>query len=173
MKYLNLNFLFIPLLFLSSPIWANTNFAVTGFEFLDLTFKIPDPKKEAAIEAQEQEKINLIDKLIKEGIADTDGFTMIPISKEDRDKADKSHGYLFDCASCSSDLGREHHADYILIGRLHKPTYLFSYIIVRIFDVKTNKLIKEYRSEAKGKPQKSVPGAINNLLIKIRKDIPH
>ncbi len=173
MKNINFNYLFLPLLFLISPVWADNNFAVTDFELLDLTLRLSDPKKAAEIDAQEQEKIKMIDTLIRKGITDTEGYTMLHVSAEDRNKADKSIGYLFDCAKCSADLGREYNADYILIGRLHKPTYLFSYIIVRVFDVKANRLIKEYRTEAKGKPSKSVPGAIDNILIKIRNDIPH
>jgi len=168
-----ISYLLLPLLFLASPVWGNSTIAVTDFELLDLTLKLSDPKKVAAIDAQEQERIKMIDALMKEGIANTEGFTMVHVSAEDRQKADKGVGFLFDCAKCSASLGRDYNADYILIGRLHKPTYLFSYIIVRIFDVKANRLIKEYRTEAKGKPSKSVPGAIDNLLIKIRKDIQH
>lgn len=173
MKSINFSFLLLPLLFLVTPVLANSTFAVTDFELLNLTLKLSDPKKVAAIDAEDQERIRMMDKLIREGIANTDGFTMTHISEADRSKADESVGYLFDCAKCSADLGRTYDADYILIGRLHKPTYLFSYIIVRIFDVKANRLIKEYRTEAKGKPSKSVPGAIDNMLIKIRNDIPH
>ena len=173
MKKINPNYLLLAFLFLAPPVWANSNFAVTDFELLDLTLRLSDPEKVAAIDAQEQERIKMIDDLIRKGIADTEGFTMIPVSAEDRNEADEAVGYLFDCASCSAELGRKYNADYILIGRLHKPTYLFSYIIVRIFDTKTNRLVKEYRTEAKGKPSKSVPGAIDNMLIKIRKDIPH
>ena len=167
------SYLLLPLLFLTTPVLANSTFAVTDFELLNLTLKLSDPAKVAAIDAKDQERIRLMDELLKEGIANTEGFNMTHVSAEDRSEADKGVGFLFDCASCSADLGRKYDADYILIGRLHKPTYLFSYIIVRVFDVKNNKLVKEYRSEAKGKPSKSVPGAIEKLLINIRKDIPH
>jgi len=172
MKNIKLSYLLLSLLFLTNPVWANSNIAVTDFELLNLTLKLSDPKKVAAIDAEDQARIKMMDKFLQEGIARIEGFTMMHVSAEDRSKADASVGYLFDCAQCSADLGRTYNADYILIGRLHKPTYLFSYIIVRVFDVKANRLIKEYRSEAKGKPSKSVPGAIDNLLIKIQKDIP-
>ena len=167
-----INYLLISLLFASSPTWASS-IAVPDFELLDLTLRLSDPVKVAEINAKEQKKIEMMEILIQEGITDNEGFTFVPVSTEARDKADVSVGYLFDCAKCSADLGREHNADYILIGRLHKPTYLFSYIIIRIFDVENNRLIKEYRSEVKGKPSKSIPGAIDNLMIKINNDIPH
>lgn len=160
------------LLLLSSSSWA-TGIAVTGFELLDLTLKPSDPKRVSEINAQEQKKVAMINQLVAKGITNTEGFTLIPISEQDRKQADESVGYLFDCAQCSAELGRNHGADYILIGRLHKPTYLFSYLIVRIFDVKNNTLLKEFRSEIKGDPNKSIPGAIANLMHKMDKSIPH
>ena len=167
-----INYLLVSLLFVSNSIWA-TSIAVPDFELLDLTLRLTDPAKVAKLKAKEQKKIELMESLIEEGITNSEGFTFIPVSTEARENADKSIGYLFDCAECAADLGRDHNADFILIGRLHKPTYLFSYIIVRIFDVKNNRLIKEYRSEIKGKPSKAIPGAVDNLLLKINRDIPH
>jgi len=156
-----------------SPIWADSSIAVTDFELLNLTLKLTDPKKVAEIEAQDKKNMEMINTLLKNGLNNMEGFTMVAISNEVRDDADKSIGYLFDCASCSAELGRNNDADYIIIGRLHKPTYLFSYLIARVFDSKTNKLVKEYRSEVKGTPNKSIPGAVGLLLHKINKDIPH
>lgn len=166
-----INYLLLSLLLVSSPAWSST-IAVPDFELLDLTLRLSDPAKVSAMKEKEQQKIEMMETLIQEAITNNEGFTFIPVSTEARNKADVSVGYLFDCAKCSADLGREHDADYIIIGRLHKPTYLFSYIIVRIFDVENNRLIKEYRSEIKGDPSKSIPGAIENLMIKINKDIP-
>lgn len=169
MKFIR--YLFFLFLFASNFVVAK-NIAVPNFELLDLTLKLSDPEKAAEINAKEQRNIEMIETLIQEGIIKNKKFTFIPVSAKFRNKADLSVGYLFDCAKCSADLGREYNADYIVIGRLHKPTYLFSYIIVRVFDVKENRLFKEYRSEIKGMPSKSIPGAVENLLVKINKDIP-
>jgi len=173
MKNTTLTFLFLSLFMVISPVWANTTIAVTNFEFLNLSLKLTDPKKVAEIDAQDQQNIHMINELLKNGLSNMEGFTVIALSDDVRADADKSVGYLFDCASCSAELGRNNNADYIIVGRLHKPTYLFSYLIVRIFDSKTNKLVKEYRSEIKGLPNKSIPGAVGNLLHKINKDISH
>jgi len=173
MKKTSLTFLLISLSLVINPVWANSSIAVTDFELLNLTLKLTDPKKVAEIDAQDQKNLAMINELLKSGLSNMDGFTMIKVSDESHNDADKSVGLLFDCASCSAELGRNNNADYILIGRLHKPTYLFSYLIARIFDTKTNKLVKEYRSEVKGTPSKSIPGAVGNLLHKINKDIPH
>ncbi|NOQ93981.1 MAG: DUF2380 domain-containing protein [Methylophaga sp.] len=173
MKNITLTSLLLSLFFVSNPIWANTTIAVTNFELLNLTLKLTDPKKVTEIDAQDQQNMSMINELLQSGLSHMDGFTMIKVSENDRVDADKAIGFLFDCARCSADLGRNNNADYIIIGRLHKPTYLFSYLIARIFDTKTNKLVKEYRSEVKGMPSKSIPGAVGNLLHKINKDIPH
>lgn len=173
MKNITLSSLLFSLFLMISPVWADSTIAVTDFELLNLTLKLSDPKKVAEIDAQDQKNLVMINELLKNGLSNMDGFTMIALSDELRTDADKSVGYLFDCASCSAELGRKNNADYIIIGRLHKPTYLFSYLIARVFDTKTNKLVKEYRSEVKGTPSKSIPGAVGNLLHKINKDIPH
>ena len=171
MRNISLSYLLLSLSVVN-PIWADSNIAVPDFELLDLTLKLSDPKKVAEIDAQEQKKVELIETLLRDGITNTASYTLIPISNEARNEADKGVGYLFDCSSCSAELGRNHDADYILIGRLHKPSYLFSYIIVRVIDTQTDKLIEEFRIEVKGKPSKSIPGAIDNLLIKINETIP-
>ena len=173
MRNISLNCLLLSLLFVVNPTLADSNIAVPDFELLDLTLKLSDPKKAAENDAQEQKKVELIETLLRDGITNTAGYTLIAISIEARNEADKGVGYLFDCTSCSAELGRNHDADYILIGRLHKPSYLFSYIIVRVIDTQANKLINEFLSEVKGKPSKSIPGAIDNLLIKINETIPH
>ena len=173
MRNISLNCLLLSLLFVVNPTLADSNIAVPYFELLDLTLKLSDPKKAAENDAQEQKKVELIETLLRDGITNTAGYMLIPISIEARNEADKGVGYLFDCTSCSAELGRKHDADYILIGRLHKPSYLFSYIIVRVIDTQNTKLIADFRSEVKGKPSKSIPGAIDNLLIKINETIPH
>lgn len=173
MKNTTLTFFFLSLFFSINSVWANTSIAVTDFELLNLTLKLTDPKKVAEINAQDQKNIQMMNVLLKKGLSNMQGFTMIPLSDVTRSNADKAVGYLFECTSCSAELGRNNKADYIIIGRLHKPTYLFSYMIVRVFNSKTNTLVKEYRSEIKGSPDKVIPGAIGNLLNKINKEIPH
>ncbi len=153
--------------------WAESKIAIPDFELLDLTMKLSDPKKVAEINAQEQQNLRDIESFLKRGLKNKPDFSIIAVSDEARSAADKGIGYLFDCAKCSAELGRSHGADYIIIGRLHKPTYLFSYLIVRVFDVHENKLVKEFRSEIKGNPRTVIPGAVGNLINKIDKILPH
>ena len=169
----SLNFLLLSLVLIINPVWADTKIAVPDFELLDLSLKLTDPQKVAEINAQEQQKLRDIELFLRKGLGNKEGFTIIDVSTEAKNAADKSIGYLFDCAKCASELGLSQGADYILIGRLHKPTYLFSYLIVRVFDTHENKLVKEYRSEIKGDPKVAIPGAVGYLVNKIDKILPH
>jgi len=169
----NLLSLFLVSFLSINSAWAESKIAIPDFELLDLTMKLSDPQKVAEINAQEQQNLRDIETFLKKGLENKPGFIVIPVSDEARQTADKGTGLLFDCATCSAELGREHNADYIIIGRLHKPTYLFSYLIVRIFDSNENKLVKEFRSEVKGDPRVAIPGAVANLINKISKTLPH
>jgi hypothetical protein len=169
----SLKFIFLSLIIFINPAWADTKIAVPDFELLDLSMKLTDPQKVAEIDAQEQQKLRDIEMFLRKGLSNKQGFTIVDISTEDRNAADKSKGYLFDCAQCAAELGLSHDADYILIGRMHKPTYLFSYLIVRVFDTHENKLVKEFRSEIKGDPSVAIPGAVGNLVNKLDKTLPH
>lgn len=170
---LSIKFLLLSLVLISHSAWAETKIAVPDFELLDVSMPLSDPQKVAEINAQEQQKLRDIELFLRKGLSNKQGFSVVDISTEARNTADKSTGYLFDCAKCAAELGLSHDADYILIGRLHKPTYLFSYLIVRVFDTHENKLVKEFRSEVKGDPKVAIPGAVGNLVNKIDKILPH
>lgn len=170
---ISLKLFLLSLALIINPAWADSKIAVPDFELLDLTMKLSDPQKVAEIDAQEQLKLRDIEMFLRKGLDNKEGFTIVDISSEAKNAADKSAGYLFDCAECAAELGRNHDADYIIIGRLHKPTYLFSYLIVRIFDTHEQKLVKEFRSEVKGDPKVAIPGAVGNLVNKIDKILPH
>ncbi|MDO7596408.1 MAG: DUF3280 domain-containing protein [Pseudomonadota bacterium] len=169
----SIKFLLLSLVLITHSALAETKIAVPYFELLDLTMKLSDPQKVAEIDAQEQQNLSNIELFLRQGLSNKEGFTVVEVSSEAKNAADKSTGYLFDCAKCAAELGLSHDADYILIGRLHKPTYLFSYLIVRVFDTKENKLVKEFRSEVKGDPKVAIPGAVGNLVNKIDKILPH
>jgi hypothetical protein len=165
--------LLLSLVLISHSALAETKIAVPDFELLNLTMELSDPQKIAEIDAQDQQKLRDIELFLRQGLSNKGGFTVVDISSAAKTAADKSTGYLFDCAKCAAELGLSHDADYILIGRLHKPTYLFSYLIVRVFDTHENKLVKEFRSEVKGDPSLAIPGAVGNLINKIDKILPH
>ena len=64
-------------------------------------------------------------------------------------------------------LGKQFDADYILVGRLHKPSFLFSYLMGHLIRVKDCKLIGNYISEAKGPNTKRTIKTVESVTVKI------
>jgi hypothetical protein len=69
--------------------------------------------------------------------------------------ADKGVGYLFDHADVAAALGRTAGADWVIVGRVHKASFLFVYFKVRVVKVATAEQIADLVVEVKG-PQKAL-----------------
>lgn len=76
-------------------------------------------------------------------------------------------GYLFDHADVAAQLGKKAGADYVIVGRLHKPSFLFAYLLTEIVDVKSGGLIDSLSVETKGGEKKLTAKAIEMLADKI------
>ncbi|MCK5188579.1 MAG: DUF2380 domain-containing protein, partial [Methylococcales bacterium] len=81
--------------------------------------------------------------------------------------ADSGVGYLFDHHDVAANLGKQFNADYILVGRLHKPSFLFAYLMGHLIRVSDAKLIGNYISEAKGANKKLTIKTVESLTVKI------
>ncbi|WP_174664598.1 hypothetical protein [Bathymodiolus platifrons methanotrophic gill symbiont] len=55
----------------------------------------------------------------------------------------------------------------MLVGRLHKPSFLFAYLIGHLIRVSDAKLVGNYVSEAKGPNKKLTIKTVENLTVKI------
>lgn len=166
-SWVNLFFFFSLSLLMSCATMADSKIAVLDMELLNLTLKLSDPQKNAEIAAADQKNVELVQKLVREGFAERDGYTLVEISDEAHAKADKGVGYLFDRPQAAASLGKTVGADYIVVGRYHKPSYLFSYVMLRVVDVHSGELIEEFKSEVKGRPQETIPRNISNIMKKI------
>ncbi len=47
-------------------------------------------------------------------------------------------------------LGAANGADWVVVGRLHKPSYLFVYLMARLVDVSTGQVAEDLLVEIKG-----------------------
>lgn len=148
---------------------ATTKIGVLDMQLLNLTMRLSDPQKNAEIAAKDMQNVALTECLLREGIEKRDYFTLVEIDSEVQAKANKGVGYLFDRPEAAAELGEQFGADYVVVGRYHKPTYLFSYIILRVVDVKTGKIIEEIKTEVKGRAQETIPTNIGNVLVKFDK----
>ena len=99
------------------------------------------------------------------------GYVIINIDHKSQMDSDAGVGYLFDHHDVVAKLGKEFNADYVLVGRLHKPSFLFAYLMGHLVRVSDAKLIGNYISEAKGPNKKLTIKTVESLTVKIDKTL--
>lgn len=141
---------------------AETRIAILDFELNDLTLK---PGIAAEINRTASIK-PMLEKELKSA-----GYRIISIDFATQHEANSGFGYLFDHDDVAAELGKTAGADYVLVGRLHKPSFLFAYIMGHLIRVKDGHLIGNYISETKGGEEKLTLKGIESLADKIDKDL--
>ncbi|MCF7970570.1 MAG: DUF3280 domain-containing protein [Methylococcaceae bacterium] len=152
----------IALCFISVSAFAQTKIAILDFELKDMTLKPRIPaeiKRTASIKPLLEAELKKAD------------YTIINIDLESQKFADSGVGYLFDHHDVAANLGKEFGADYVLVGRLHKPSFLFSYLMGHLVRVSDGQLIGNYISEAKGPNIKLTIKTVESLAVKIDKTL--
>ena len=138
---------------------AESSIAVLDFELRDLTLAPNAPaelKRTVSIKPLLEEKLQRA------------GFRIVAIGKARQQQADGGVGYLFEHHDAAAALAKNSGADYIVVGRLHKPSFLFAYLMVHLVDVDDGCLIGDYVTESKGNAHKLTLKAVENLVVKIR-----
>ena len=152
----------IILCLMSIGVFAETKIAILEFELKDLTMVPRTPtelKRTASIKP-------LLEAELKKA-----GYVIINIDPKSQKLADSGVGYLFDHHDVAAELGKQFDADYVFVGRLHKPSFLFAYLMVHLIRVSDQKLIGNYLSEAKGRSQKATGKAVESLAVNINKTL--
>lgn len=153
---------FITLLILaliSANVAAEARIAVLDFELRDLT-SLPYTEKEYLRTASFTPLlVNALNKLHR--------YELISITKQEQNQANQSLSYLYDHNDAAAQLGQSHQADWILVTQHSKPSYLFSYLMVHLINVKTGQLTADYKIEMKGNHEKVTEHGINSLAKKI------
>jgi hypothetical protein len=147
---------------MSIGVLAETKIAILDFELKDLTMapRIPaEIKRTASIKPLLEAELRKAD------------YVIISIDTKSQNIADRSVGYLFDHNDVAANLGKQFGADYVLVGRLHKPSFLFAYLMGHLIRVSDAKLIGNYVSETKGQGQKLTVRAVESLAVKIDKTL--
>jgi len=137
---------------------AETRIAVLDFELKDLTLA---PRIPAEIERTATVK-PLLENELKNS-----GYTIVSLPQDAQLSATSGTGYLFDHHDVAAQLGSQYGADYVVVGRLHKPSFLFVYLMAHLIDVSNGKLIGDYISEVKGGEKKLTPKGVESLAVKI------
>ena len=142
----------------SAILYAQTSIAILDFELSDVTLA---PNIPAEIDRTASIKGML------EGELQRAGYKIIEIDKTIQLEANAGFGYLFNHNDVAADLGKKSGADYILVGRLHKPSYLFAYLMGHLIKTDTGGLVENYVVETKGGDKKLTLKAIETLASKI------
>ena len=148
----------ILLISLSLAPLAATRIAILDFELKDLTLAPGIPA--------EIERTASIQPLLARELASA-GYEIVSIPLKAQQAANSGVGYLFDHADSAAVLGKQFNADYVLVGRLHKPSFLFAYLMGNLVRVDNQKLIGRFITESKGPNAKLVIKAVESLADKI------
>ena len=132
--------------------------AVLDFELRDMTV-IPKTPEEIARTAS-------VKPLLEEELRKS-GYQIVGIPLDAQQQATSGVGYLFDHADVAAQLGKLYGADYVVVGRLHKPSFLFVYLMVHLVDVKKAELTADFLSEIKGSEKKLTLKGVESLTVKI------
>ena len=163
-KIVKLHHLFFALLMCMTfaDVSANPRIAVLDFELKDMTLA---PRIPAEIIRTASIKPLMENELKKSG------YDIMSINPDAQQLATAGTGYLFDHPDVAAELGKQFHVDYVIVGRLHKPSFLFFYLMTHLVDVKKAALVGEYLYEVKGGEKKIIVKGVESLTEKIIKSL--
>ncbi|MEQ1529185.1 MAG: DUF2380 domain-containing protein [Methylococcales bacterium] len=147
---------------LFTPVQAGSRIAILDFELLDLTLA---PRIPAELQRTAGVKPLLETELKKAG------YSIIHIDLSAQQQANQGVGYLFDHDDDAVALAKKASADYVLVGRLHKPSFLFAYLMGHLLRVSDQRLLGNYISEVKGGDHKLTLKGVESLAVKIDQDL--
>ena len=133
--------------------------AVLDFELRDLTLT-------PGI-AAEQERTASIGPLLRQFLETQYGFKLVAIDSDTQDAADDAFGYIFDHHDVAAELGREAASDWIVVGRVHKASFLFVYLKAQVIDTKTHRLVADLTVEIKGSQERLTTKGVERLASQI------
>ena len=142
---------------------ADTRIAVLDFELKDLT---PIPRT-----PDELERTASVAPLLRDALAARGGYALVDVDPQDQAEADASVGYLFEHPENAAELGRQAGADWIAVGRVHKPSFLFAYLIVQLVNADTRQIAGDYVVEVKGSMEQATRRGAASLAEQIDQTI--
>lgn len=151
------------LVFSNSAIAKGEKIAILDFEVHDLTMN-------PAVE-QEKERAATLRPLMQKALRETHQYEVVEIDPEIQQAADKGVGYIYDRPALAAELGAQVGADWIIVGRVHKATFLFVYFKALIVNVESGKLVSEQLIEVKGPQRKFTDKGVEALSNLIDSDI--
>ncbi len=148
----------------SAGVFAQTSIAILDFELSDVTLA---PGVPAEIERTAGIKAML------EGELQRAGYKTISVDLTRQQEANGGFGYLFDHSDIAAELAKKAGADYVLVGKLHKPSFLFAYLMGHLVKTDNGHMKGSYSVETKGNDKKLTLKAVETFASKIDADLDH
>ncbi|MGF1529116.1 MAG: DUF2380 domain-containing protein [Candidatus Competibacterales bacterium] len=146
----------------ASPAPTAPHIAVMAFELNDLTL---DPRTPEELERTASIKPLLEETLNREQIAQ-----LVSVTAE-AEAANVAVGYLFERPQELAAVGQTLEADYAVVGKVHKPSFLFVYLLVRMVEVKSGRWVGDYTLEIKGPQERLTRRAVERLAERIDRTV--
>lgn len=146
-------------LLLTNATYAAQRIAILNFELNDIT-SLPNTPEERLRTAS-------IQPLLEQAISQSGDYEIVHINAEAQAAANSSFGYLFRFNDLAARLGEQFGADWIVVSQHSKPSFLFSYLMSHVINVKTQTLAASYDIELKGTHAKVTQRAVKSLANKI------
>jgi hypothetical protein len=151
------------LLLAGCKVQAAERIAVLDFELNDLTSLPYTPA--------ERRRTAAFRPLLEQALGEAGDYQLIPVNAEDQAAANAGLGYLFRFPELAARLGEQVGADWVVVGRHSKPSFMFSYLIANLIDVKNRTVAACYAIEMKGSHEKVSQHGIEVLAKEIRASI--
>jgi hypothetical protein len=155
---LNLALLLIGITFNASAADV-TKIAILDFELNDIT-SLPNVPEEIIRTAS-------FKPLLESEFQKTGKYEIIQIDRQDYRAENAGLGYLYKFHDIAGSLAEKFGADWVIIGQHSKPSFLFSYIMANVVNVKTKKLVAHFDIELKGNHKKVTERGIRTIAKKI------
>jgi len=143
----------------SFPAFAQTRIAVLEFELHDLTLLPRTP--------EELQRTASVAPLLRAALVKKGEFESVTIAPDTQAKANAAFGYLFDHPEVAAELGARFGAEWVAIGRVHKPSFLFAYLKVHLVNVNSQRLSGDFVVEVKGYLKKLTERGVVRLAEQI------
>lgn len=142
---------------------AEIQIAILPFELNDIT-SLPNTPAELTRTASMQP-------LLEQTMVQLGEYKIISIPADEYKAENAGLGYLFRFHDIAAKLGKKFDADWIIVSQHSKPSFLFSYLIAQVINVKTGQLLARYDIELKGNHQKVTQRGVRKLSREIDKMI--
>lgn len=142
---------------------AGVAIAILDFELNDLTLMPQTP--------EELERTASIKPLLEDALRERGEFRPVPVDAAAVAAADAGFGYLFEHHDAAARLGRELGADWIVVGRVHKPSFLFAYLMAHLIDTQAERLAADIVVEVKGPQEMVTKKGVERLAQKVEEAI--